>query len=207
MLAQNFKGTDIDTIIKALPSEQVEHMAHVGILAGILSEELCSCGLCSEKADKDENKYFCKAIFYHDIGKVSVPCEILSKPGGLTDEELHIIQRHTLFADKLFIQIRDGLISGMPVHLIPLAHDSAVYHHEWWNGNGYPYGISHENIPLIARVTSICDAYDAITNDRIYRKAHSHNYACCEIEKNAGIQFDPSLVKIFLDHEDEFSKK
>lgn len=149
-------------------------------------------------------KRFGIAAFYHDIGKAWVPKELLSKPDQLSTEEMSLIRKHTLFADELFKLIRNGSVSGMPAELTQLAHDSAVYHHEWWNGNGYPYGIRDKQIPLIARITSVCDVYDAITSDRAYRKARSHEYACGEIEANAGTQFDPALAKLFLDNESRF---
>ncbi|HBR08981.1 MAG TPA: phosphohydrolase, partial [Clostridiales bacterium] len=72
------------------------------------------------------------------------------------------------------------------------------YHHEWWNGTGYPYGISYDAIPLIARITTVCDAYDAMTSSRIYRESHSHDHARQELKQYAGIQFDPELVRVFL---------
>ena len=83
---------------------------------------------------------------------------------------------------------------------------TAIYHHEWWNGNGYPFGIDGKKIPLIARITSTCDAYDAMTSQRTYRHAPSHDYACQELSENAKTQFDPFLVSIFLNHEAEFLK-
>ncbi|MCI2106980.1 MAG: HD domain-containing protein [Intestinimonas sp.] len=203
MSTENDKYTDIKTIIKLLPRDQIEHMAHVEILVKALASEISGRGLYSKDLKPEKSSDFGKAAFYHDIGKAWVPQRILSKPAKLTGEEMRIARNHTLFADKLFQRILNGSISGMPIHLIGLAHDSAVYHHEWWNGMGYPYGISRFNIPLVARITSICDVYDAITSDRAYRRACSHDYACHEIEKNAGSQFDPALVPIFLNHEAE----
>jgi len=149
---------------------------------------------------------FCiEAAAYHDIGKAEVPKSIITKPGKLTEEETLIMHQHPVFAQKILERINDSPVSGIPEYLIRLTIDSAIYHHEWWNGKGYPFGIGFEDIPLIARVTSICDAYDAITSDRIYRKAHTRHYACNELEKNAGTQFDPALVRVFLDNEAKFS--
>ena len=99
-----------------------------------------------------------------------------------------------------------GAFAG-PVLLFAVLCQEVFYQavrHEWWNGNGYPYGIKCERIPLIARITSVCDVYDAITGDRSYRRARSHEYACSEIEANAGTQFDPVLAKLFLDNEFQF---
>lgn len=203
MLSTFYKGIDVETIIRLLPADQIKHISNVRILVGKMMEELPNCGIYPKRT-AEMFKYFNRAAFFHDIGKVGVPPEILSKPGKLTLEEYHIIQNHTLIGEELFQYISSGKIQGMPEYLIPLARDSAVYHHEWWNGKGYPYGIGGEKIPLIARITSICDSYDAMTSNRTYRKAHSHDYACGELKKNAGTQFDPELIQIFLDHEAEF---
>lgn len=199
------EGTGIRTIIQSLPANQIKHMSQVGASVGLIARKISEYGIYTERISADAYKYFGNAAFYHDIGKVWVPPEILSKPGKLMADEISMVRNHTVYAIELFVIIRNGWITGVPEHLIPLAYDSAVYHHEWWDGTGYPFGMSYEDIPLIARVTSICDAYDAITSDRAYRSAHSHDYACREIEKNAGIQFDPTLAKIFLNHEAEIA--
>lgn len=199
------KGRNIKSIIKLLPAEQIKHMYHVKVLVDVMAEKTFKCNIYSETADVFQYKYFGSAAFYHDIGKIKVPKEILLKQGKLTDEEIYILRKHTLFAREIFKLIKDKVVSGIPDCLINLAYDSAVYHHEWWNGQGYPYGISCKDIPLIARITSICDAYDAITSKRSYREAHDHCYACNELKRNAGTQFDPVLVKVFLDNEQNFS--
>ena len=195
------EDSDVRQIMRALPKDQLWHSSYVGIFVRLLTAKISGCGLYRELAQAKEYRYFGDAAFYHDIGKAWVPQEILSKPGALTGEETRMVRKHTLFAEMLFKQIDGGSVSGMPKHLIRLAHDSAVYHHEWWNGQGYPYGLSQEEIPLVARVTSICDVYDAIMSDRPYRRAHSYEYACREIEANAGTQFDPAIAQIFLDSE------
>lgn len=184
-------------ILELLPAEEMQHMKRVGILADRFTEKLLSHELYKECFEK--HKYFGDAAFYHDIGKVWIPDGILTKPDRLTGQERLIICNHPVFAQKLFAQIRQGLISGIPEYLFQLAMDSAMYHHEWWNGSGYPYGIRGYEIPLIARITSICDAFDAMTSTRIYRKCHSKKQACQELEKCAGTQFDPELVRIFLE--------
>lgn len=181
-------------ILKALPTAEIQHMRRVGRLVDCFTKNCDFTG-----SDSDENQNFGNAAFYHDIGKAWVPYDILTKPDKLTKPETCVIRNHPVFAQRLFEKIRLGLIFGMPEHLIQLAADSATYHHEWWNGTGYPYGIEENEIPLIARITSICDAYDAMTSNRIYQKSHSHNHTYQEFKRCAGIQFDPELVSAFLD--------
>lgn len=183
-------------LLDELPADELRHMHRVGILTGLLTQALL--GHQSELLPQHA-LLFNKAAQYHDIGKIWVPPEILMKRGKLTEEEREIVQQHPIFAQMLLAQAKAGAISGIPEHLISLTMDCAAHHHEWWNGEGYPYGLKGRDIPLVARITAICDAYDAMTSDRVYRGAHSHEYACKELERNAGIQFDPALVGVFLE--------
>jgi len=126
---------------------------------------------------------------FHDIGKVSIPDRILLKPSVLTPEEFNEMKRHC--------QVGHQIAISMP-ELVSIA-DWILKHHEWWNGTGYPFGLSEKEIPVGCRILAIVDAYDAMTNDRPYRKAMSSEKALAEIVKCAGIQFDSELVKIFTE--------
>ncbi len=125
---------------------------------------------------------------FHDIGKVGVRDSILFKPGALTTEEALEMQRHTEIGHRIAQSAPD---------LEPIA-DWILKHHEWWNGSGYPLGLKGEEIPLECRILAIADAYDAMTNDRPYRRAMTHDRAVDELKKFAGVQFDPNLVLNFL---------
>jgi diguanylate cyclase (GGDEF)-like protein len=124
----------------------------------------------------------------HDIGKIGIPDGILKKPGPLTTEERHVVQQHVV-------------LSGLIIQGVPHAEDVAdavVNHHERWDGNGYPRGLKGEAIPLLGRIMAVVDAYSAITSDRPFRKGQSHRIAVAELRKNAGTQFDPQLVEMFI---------
>ncbi len=125
---------------------------------------------------------------FHDIGKVGIPDRILFKPGPLDPEEKVEMQQHCKIGH---------IIAMAPPDMVPIA-DWILKHHEWWNGEGYPLGLKGEEIPLECRILAIADAYDAMTSDRPYRKAISHQEAVAEIKRCAGTQFDPNLVPVFL---------
>jgi HD-GYP domain-containing protein (c-di-GMP phosphodiesterase class II) len=124
----------------------------------------------------------------HDIGKISIDKNILTKTDKLTDEELREIKKHPEVGYRIC-----NSTSGLS-HIA----EYILCHHEYWNGCGYPLGLSRSDIPLISRIVSVVDAYDAMTKDRAYRKAMSHTEAVEEIIRNKGTQFDPEIADIFI---------
>ena len=126
--------------------------------------------------------------YLHDLGKLAVPLRVLVKDGRLTDEEFAYIKAHP--SDGA------GILENIPAlkHLTTVAR----YHHERWDGRGYPEGLSGGRIPLLAQITSVCDAYDAMTSDRAYRSARPHAAAMAEVERCAGVHFGPTVAEAFL---------
>lgn len=142
-----------------------------------------------------------KSAQLHDLGKIATPDSILLKPGKLTPEEFDIIREHPLHGAHLMNEYIDTMGSAF---FLNTARDIALGHHEKWNGQGYPRGLSGMDIPLSARIAAIADVYDALTSERPYKKPFPHEKAVEIIKNDSGIHFDPYLTEIFLKHEKEF---
>jgi HD-GYP domain-containing protein (c-di-GMP phosphodiesterase class II) len=130
------------------------------------------------------------AALLHDIGKVKIPAEIIHKPGPLDDDEWELMKTHTLIGEAMLGQI--GGLLGEVGEIVRSCH-------ERWDGAGYPDGMAGEAIPLEARIVCTCDAWSAMTTDRSYRKARSHDEAAAELRASAGTHFDPRVVDALLD--------
>ena len=181
--AQSGRSQALTSLVRALEQvdqdteEHVERTRNMGIALG---KQL---GLSDSQLTTLE-----LMCLLHDIGKIAIPLEILNKPGKLTDAEWAVLRSHP---DKGY------QIAIASDELKPIA-EFIRYHHERWDGKGYPARLAGEDIPVLSRIISIVDAYDAMVNDRCYRKALSTEYAMKEIEDNAGSQFDPKMSKVFL---------
>lgn len=145
-----------------------------------------AAGLSDEHAEK-----ILYATPMHDVGKIGISDEILLKPGPLTEEEMEIMKTHTL--------IGADIIGESGSELLQLAHQVALYHHEKWDGSGYPTGLKGEAIPIESRIASICDVFDAVTSPRPYKKAWPLERAKQLILDGAGTAFDPRLVPLFIE--------
>jgi putative two-component system response regulator len=139
----------------------------------------------------------------HDIGKVGIPDHVLLKPGPLTSDEIAIMRKHPRIGADCIEQIQRRLGESTFLHQ---AREIALYHHEHWDGTGYPFGIHSEEIPLSARIVMIADVYDALTSRRIYKDPYSHEVSVEKIRQGAGRHFDPDLVEIFLSIEKQFEE-
>ncbi|WP_237363566.1 response regulator [Vibrio marisflavi] len=134
----------------------------------------------------------------HDIGKIGIPDHILRKPGKLDPDEWEIMQKH--------VSIGGDIIGGSDSELLQMAQDIALYHHEKWDGSGYPHGLEGEQIPLSARIVAIADVFDALTSERPYKHAWSVDDAKSFLQQQSGKHFDPNLVSIFLEKTSDIVK-
>jgi HD-GYP domain-containing protein (c-di-GMP phosphodiesterase class II) len=130
------------------------------------------------------------AALLHDVGKIRIPSEIINKPGSLTREERALIERHTIEGEQLLAKV--GGLLGDVGHIVRSCHEN-------WDGSGYPDGLAGEEIPRLARIIMCCDAFNAMTTDRSYRRALSPANAVAELRRNAGTQFDPVVVAALLE--------
>lgn len=138
--------------------------------------------------EKDELKDLSVSAILHDVGKIGVPDKILGKRGRLTDDEYEYMKRHPEFGAAII----------EPIARLKNLSPNVLYHHEKYDGHGYPKGLKSRKIPLCARIICIVDSFDAITTDRPYRKRSSMERALVEVEKGCGTHFDPKLAKIFV---------
>jgi len=180
----SMRGKTIKTIIKTLHEKnkrEEQHSYRVSALCQSMGEAL---GL--PEVDVQELK---SVGLLHDIGKIAIDEEILNKPGKLTNAEWDEIKRHPEIGYRIL----------STVHGMAEMAEYVLAHHERWDGLGYPKGIKGEELPLQPRIIAIADAYDAMTSSRSYRDALPDEVAVSELRKNAGIQFDPELVELFID--------
>ncbi|MDH3591301.1 MAG: response regulator [Planctomycetota bacterium] len=186
-LRESYEAT-LDAMVSAIESRDCEtkhHCRRVQAYAVTLAQRI---GVTPE-----ELVDISYGALLHDVGKIGVPDSVLLKPGKLTEDEWKTMRAHTRIGYKMISKVK--FLKG--------SADIVLYHHERWDGQGYPYGISGEDIPLGARIFSVIDTYDAITSKRPYKEALPIQHAREEIARCAGTQFDPRVVTEFLKFTDE----
>jgi putative two-component system response regulator len=139
----------------------------------------------------------------HDIGKVGIPDSVLTKPGKLTTEEFAVMKTHTVIGGET---IRATAAAYPQASFLKMAMDVVLYHHERWDGTGYPEGLAATNIPLSARIVAVADVYDALTSKRVYKAAYDHESASKIIIDGKGTHFDPTLVDAFIRIQDAMNE-
>jgi putative two-component system response regulator len=155
-----------------------------------------------KRIDDDYIRSIYDASVLHDIGKVGIEDAILLKNSSLTSQEFEIMKKHPLIGHKIFKSITKEMGTST---LIKLALEIILYHHENWDGSGYPDGLLKSEIPLSARIVTIGDCYGALTSKRPYKEAFSHEKSLAIMKENYH-KFDPKIFKIFIENGDEFRK-
>ena len=161
----------------------------------LIAKELKQQGIYSDILTEKYVSDMVVAAPLHDIGKIHIPDAILNKPGKLTEDEFEIMKSHTTAGEELLVHAKEEL--GESGYL-NTAIEMAAYHHEWWNGKGYPYGISGTEIPLCARIMAVADVFDALTSKRCYKDAMPLEKAYAIIREESGTHFDPVVVEAFF---------
>ena len=188
-------------LIENRDMETGEHISRTSAYVKILAEYARKDGVYTELLDD----HFISLIFtlapMHDIGKVIIPDSILKKPGKLTKEEFEHMKKHAAAGGAVVTEVLNGITDK---EYQSFASDIATYHHERWDGTGYPEHLKGEKIPLSARIMAIADVFDALVSERCYKKAMTAEEAVQVIKDEKGSHFDPKLVEVFLKHKEDF---
>ncbi|MDR1276575.1 MAG: response regulator [Candidatus Accumulibacter sp.] len=180
-----------------------EHIANTQRYLGILVTAVIDAGAWSDEASEWDVDLLLQSSQLHDVGKIAISDGILKKPGKLTPEEFDQMKEHVSFGVGFIERLEDG---GEDSRFLKYAKVFAAFHHEKWDGSGYPNGIAGEDIPLLGRMMAIADVYDALTSVRPYKKAFTHEEAAKIIREGRGTHFDPALVELFDQTAELFSQ-
>ena len=185
----------IANLIESRDNNTGTHVKNTSNYVSMLAHAAKDAGIYPEIINDRFIELVVSAAPLHDIGKIAVPDHILQKPGKLTAEEFEIMKVHTTEGGKMIHQVIEDTTDE---EYIKVAYDVATYHHEKWNGSGYPGGLKGEDIPVSARIMAIADVYDALTMERVYKPPFPVEKALSIIEEDAGSHFDPVLAPLFV---------
>ncbi len=191
------------TLVESRDSITGEHVRRTSEYVEVLAREMKSRGMYPRVITTTYLEQLRMAAPLHDIGKIKIPDSILKKPGRLSPEEFEIMKSHTVEGGRI---IEDTLKEIEGDSFYGIAKEVAVYHHEKWNGTGYPYGTKGEEIPISARIMAVADFFDALTSARSYKKAYSASKAYQILMEESGQSFDPKVVDCFMRSRGEIEK-
>lgn len=180
-----------------------DHIKNTAEYTRIIMEELRKEGHYTDQLTDEYMADVFRSAPLHDIGKIKIPDAVLNKPGKLTDEEFALMKKHTTYGGEVIEKTRPA--SGN-ISYLDVAKDLATYHHEWWNGRGYPEGLKGEEIPLSARIMAVADVFDALISKRCYKDGFSFEKSMDIIREESGTHFDPLVAGAFLNATDEVRK-
>ena len=188
-------------LIESRDTETGEHVARTSAYVKTLAQDCLADKVYEDQINEQYIDSLYRLAPMHDVGKILISDKILRKPARLTPEEFEEIKKHSTFGGQVVTQILSGIASDEE---IKFASDIATYHHEWWDGKGYPEGLKGEDIPLCARIMAIADVFDALVSKRCYKDALSTDEAFRIIKEESGSHFDPKLVRVFLKHKEKY---
>jgi putative two-component system response regulator len=201
-LSKVFDATILAMASLAEPGEAGNHLLRTQHYVRALARKLQASPAYADLLSEDYIGALFQAAPLHDIGNAGIPDRILLKPGALTKDELDIIKTHPVIGRNTIDQIRQN--AGVEMAFLDLARDIVYSHQERWDGSGYPQGIAGDRIPVAARLMAIADAYDALTNRRVYRAGVPHDVAVQKIFVQRASHFDPDMVDAFIEIQEEF---
>ncbi|MBO4510953.1 MAG: HD domain-containing protein, partial [Lachnospiraceae bacterium] len=190
-------------MVESRDSDTGEHILKTAAYVRIVLDGLQSKGYYAEKITPKFIEDCVMSAPLHDVGKINIPDAVLNKPGKLTDEEFEIMKTHTT-AGKLILEKAISTVEGE--NYLKEARNMAAYHHERWDGRGYPEKLHGEVIPLSARVMAVADVFDALTSPRVYKPAFPLEKALAILNEGSGTQFDPKVIEVFMENLNEVKK-
>ena len=195
--------TSLNALAKARDNETGNHIIRTQKYVKVLALRLRSEGHYKEALSDQFIDLLFKGAPLHDVGKIGIPDHILLKKSGLTEQEWEIMKTHTLIGESV-LNATD--VDDSDHGVIATAINIAGGHHEKWDGTGYPRGLAGEAIPLAARIMALADMYDALVNERVYKKAWTHEQAAQEIISKRRTHLDPLIVDAFISEQDAFKE-
>lgn len=184
-------------LIESRDGSTGKHVKNTQMYVRMISEELQKRQLFTGQLTDSYIDDVCKAAPLHDVGKIKIPDAVLQKPGKLTPEEYDVIKLHTTYSRKIIQNIIGDVEDE---HYVKIVEDIAMYHHERWDGTGYPTGLAGDRIPLAARIMAVADVFDALYEERCYKPPIRPIERIMQImSEGRGTQFDPVIIDVFVE--------
>lgn len=202
-LTQDVTIESMGTLAEYRDPETGGHIKRTRAYVKLLAQHIQNHPKFKDTLDDATIELLHKSAPLHDIGKVGIPDNILLKAGKLADEEFEIMKKHTSYGMETIAIQEDKLGDNSFLHL---AREIAATHQEKWDGTGYPEGLKGEEIPVSGRLMAIADVYDALISKRVYKPSFPHQKAVDIIREGKGVHFDPDMVEVFMELEDEFRR-
>lgn len=189
------------TLIETRDNSTGKHVKNTKNYVRMIANELKNRGMFEDVLTDDYIINVCKAAPLHDVGKIKISDAILRKPGRLNEEEYNAMKLHTVYGREIISDIIGGVEDP---DYVKIAEDIAMYHHERWDGTGYPIGLKGEDIPLCARIMALADVFDALYEERCYKEPIRPVYKIMQtLKEGKGTQFDPIITEVFISMEQE----